>query len=120
MPDFLNLLYRRALTQRDPALLQVAFDAAVLDRYREDAAYAIIRSDSVGRVKKQGGWTLDFGIAPGDAEIHASWGAISQALPDGELEHWASHANRPAASEMFLKMQLAPGACYDDGEVRAW
>ncbi|MDP9238093.1 MAG: hypothetical protein M3P30_11990 [Chloroflexota bacterium] len=120
MSDYLKLVYRRALTQRDPSLLQVAFDVAVLERYRGDAAYSIIRTNTVGRVKKQGGWTLDFGIAPGDAAIHASWGSIAQALPDEELPHWASHANSLMVSEMFLKMQLSPGACHDDGEVRTW
>lgn len=118
--DYLKLVYSRALTQRDPALLQVAFDAMVLDRYRASAAYAIIRTDTVGRVKKQGAWTLDFGIAPGDAVIHASWGAIAQGLPGEELAHWASHASSLLLSEMYLKMQLSPGACHDDGEVRTW
>lgn len=121
MSDYLKLVYRRALTQRDPALLQVAFAAEVLDRYRANAAYSIIRTDTVGRVKKQGGWTLDFGIAPGEATIHAAWSAIAQALPDEELPYWASHAIASlSVSEMFLKMQLSPGACHDDGEVRMW
>ena len=121
MSDYLKLVYRRALTQRDPALLQVAFDATVLDRYRGNAAYSIIRTDTVGRVKKQGAWTLDFGIAPGEESIHTAWSAIAQALPDDELPHWASHASAGlAVSEMFLKMQLSPGACHDDGEVRTW
>ena len=118
--DYLRLVTRRALTQNDPALLQVAFDASVLDRYRESSAYSVIRTDTVGRVKKQGGWTLDFGIAPGEATIHAPWQTLT-ALPDVEREHWAAHAAATLElSEMFLKMQLAPSACHDDGEVRAW
>jgi len=118
--DYLRLVTRRALTQNDPALLQVAFDASVLDRYRESSAYSVIRTDTVGRVKKQGGWTLDFGIAPGEATIHAPWQTLT-ALPDAEREHWAAHAAATfELSEMFLKMQLAPSACHDDGEVRAW
>ena len=52
--------------------------------------------------------------------IHTSWRSISQSLPDDELAHWAAHAGSLAVSEMYLKMQLAPGACYDDGEVRTW
>ena len=121
MSDYLSLLARRALTQDDPALLQVSFEAAVLDRYRESSAYSVIRTDTVGRVKKQGGWSLDFGIAPGDATIHAAWQALSLALPAAEREHWAQHtAPTLDLSEMFLKMQLAPSACHDDGEVRDW
>lgn len=120
MSDYLKLGYGRAFLQRDPGLLQVAFGAAVLDRYRESRAYSIIRSDSVGRVKKEGGWSLDFGIAPGEELVHASWRAVAQNLPDEELSHWAMHARSLPVSEMYVKMQLAPGACYDDGEVRTW
>lgn len=121
MSDYLRLVYRRALTQSDPALLQLSFDAGVLDRYRESGAYSVIRTDTVGRVKKQGGWTLDFGIAPDERSIHASWQALSTVLPEDERARWASHAVETAAlSEMFLRMQLAPAACHDDGEVRAW
>ena len=111
MSDFLRLIARRALTAADPALLQVGFEAAVLDRYRESASCDVMRTDTVGRVKKQGAWSIDFGIAPGDAELHASWQALMLALPEDERAHWASHtagAFRP--SEMFLRMQLSPAA----------
>ncbi len=121
MTDYLRLVTRRALTQNDPALLQVGFDAKVLDRYRESSAYSVIRTDTVGRIKRQGAWSLDFGIAPGDAVIHVPWHALATILPDAEREHWATHtAATLELSEMFLRMRLAPAACHDDGEVRAW
>lgn len=121
MSDYLRLLTRRALTQNDPALLQVSFEAAVLDRYREGTAFSVIRTDTVGRVKKQGGWSIDFGIVPGDATIHTAWQALAMSLPDAEREHWAEHtAATLDLSQMFLKMQLTPSACHDDGEVRDW
>jgi hypothetical protein len=119
MSDYLRLVYRRALQRDDPSLIQIAFDAAVLDKYRGTEAFSIIRTDTVGRLKKQGGWTLDFGIAPGDAAVHASWEALSNNLPESERDHWADHATGDV-SEMFVKMQLAPAACHDDGEVRPW
>jgi hypothetical protein len=121
MSDYLRLIARRALASTDPALLQVGFDAAVLDRYRGAAPYEVMRTDTVGRVKKQGGWSIDFGIAGGDVAIHASWQALTLALPDDERAHWASHtAAGFEPSEMFLRMQLSPGSCFDDGELRSW
>jgi hypothetical protein len=120
MSGMLPVLLRRALAGNDPSLLQLGFDVAVLDRYREDAAYKVIRTDTVGRLSKQGGWSIDFGIAPGDAQIHASWQAFA-GMPDRERGHWATHATAVAAfSDMFLRMQLSPGSCFDDGDVRAW
>jgi len=120
MSDFLKVLYRRAMTSRDPALLQLSFDPAVLDRYRVNAAFQVIRTDTAGRVKKQGGWSLDFGIGEDDAIIHASWTALTNNLPDAEREHWAAHAASPRVSNNFLRMQLSPGGCFDDGELRSW
>ena len=121
MSDYLRLIARRALTSADPALLQVGFEPAVLDRYRESAAYDVVRTDTVGRVKKQGGWSIDFGIAPRDAAIHASWQALTLSMPEDERAHWATHtAASFEQSEMFLRMQLSPSSCFDDGELRAW
>ena len=121
MSDYVRLIARRALTSNDPALLQVGFEATVLDRYRESSAFQVMRTETVGRVKKQGGWTLDFGIAPGDAAIHASWQALTLALPDDDRAHWAScTAAQYEPSEMFLRMQLSPNSCFDDGELRPW
>jgi hypothetical protein len=120
MPDFLRVVSRRALMSRDPALLQVAFEAVVLDRYRGQAAYQLIRTNTAGRVKKQGGWSLDFGIGAGDAFVHSSWAQLIQNLPDDEREHWAAHVTALPLSENFLRMQLSPGSCFDDGEARTW
>jgi hypothetical protein len=121
MSDYLRLIARRALTSADPGLLQVGFEVAVLDRYREARAYEVMRTDTVGRVKEQGGWSIDFGIARGDGAIHASWQALTLALPPDERAHWASHtAAGFDPSEMFLRMQLSPSSCFDDGELRPW
>ena len=120
MTIYARLAVQRSLRNRDPALLQIAFEAAVLDRYRGDPRFSIIRTNSAGRLKMQGRWTLDFGIAREDTIVHASWSALTQYLPDPELEHWAEHAVAEDLSENFLRMQLAPGSCFDDGEVRTW
>jgi hypothetical protein len=121
MSDYLKVLYRRALASRDPALVQLTFDAAVLERYRGNAAVRVIRTNTAGRVKKQGGWSLDFGIGEGDATVHASWTQVANNLPDAEREHWATHAATGAGmSENFLRMQLSPGSCFDDGDLRDW
>ena len=121
MSDFLTLIARRALTSGDPSLVQLSFDAAVIDRYRGRAEFQVIRTDSAGRVRKQQGWSIDFGIAPDDRTIHSSWSALANALPEDEREHWAAHAVAGGEmSEMFLRMQLSPGSCFDDGDVRTW
>jgi hypothetical protein len=110
---------RRAFAAGDPALLQLHFVTAVLDRYREGAAFSVIRTDTVGRVRQQGGWSLDFGISPDEDAIHVGWSEL-QLLPEAEREHWAAHVTLPPSSRMFLSMRLAPGSCFDDGEVRSW
>jgi hypothetical protein len=110
---------RRALAAGDPALVQLHFDAGVLNRYREGANFSVIRTDTVGRVRQQGGWSLDFGISPEEDTIHAGWGDLLR-LPESEREHWAAHATLPPSSRMFLSMRLTPGSCFDDGEVRSW
>ncbi len=110
---------RRALVAGDPALLQLHFVTTVLDRYREGAAFSVIRTDTVGRVRQQGSWSLDFGIAPEEDAIHVAWSDL-QRLPESEREHWAAHATLPPSSRMFLSMRLAPGSCFDDGDVRSW
>jgi hypothetical protein len=121
MSDLLRLTQQRALKANDASLLQVGFDVAVLDRYRGDASCQVMRTDTVGRVRKQGGFTIDFGISAGEATVHASWQALTHALPDAERDHWAAHtAPITAYSEMFLRMQLSPSSCFDDGDLRAW
>ncbi len=120
MSDFLKVVYRKALLAADPALLQLSFDAKVLDRYRGQAGFQVIRTESAGRVRKEGGWSIDVGIADDGQTIHASWNALAYALPEAEREHWAQHAADAPMSTNFLRMQLSPGSCFDDGEVRTW
>ncbi len=121
MSDFLRVTQQRALKAADPALLQVGFDAAVLDRYRADASCQVMRTNTVGRVRKQGGFTIDFGISPGEATLHASWHGLMHALPEAERDHWSAHAAPVASySDMFLRMQLSPSSCFDDGDLRPW
>ncbi len=116
---YLLAVYRRVLAGRDPALAQISFDAAVIDKYRGAAGYTLDRTDTVGRIKREGGWALDVGIAEGERTVHASLRDLF-ALPDEEREHWAQHVVALPMSRAFLQMRLQPGACIDDGEVRAW
>jgi hypothetical protein len=119
--DVLKLVYRRALASADPSLVQLSFDASVIDRYREQGDFQVIRTNTAGRVRKPGGWSIDFGIAGQDRVVHCSWQALVNALPEREREHWAMHA--VAAGELsdnFLKMQMSPGSCFDDGDTRSW
>jgi hypothetical protein len=110
---------RRALLASDPAQLAVHFAVGVLDRYRGGKGYSIIRTDTVGRVRREGGWSLDFGIAPDEDMVHVTYAQLLT-LPDQDREHFAAHACLLPASKMFLQMRLAPGSCFDDGEVRSW
>ena len=114
----LTALYRRVLAGQH-GLTQVAFDAAVLDRYRGQSGYSLVRTDTVGRLKREGGWSLDLGIDPRAERLHACLEDLA-ALPDEERQHWAAHVALPEASRHFLQMRLHPGACIDDGEVRRW
>jgi hypothetical protein len=114
-----RVLVRRALVAENPATLQLHFESGVLARYRDALGYRLIRTDTVGRVSKEGDWSLDFGITPDEALLHASYADLSR-LPEAEREHWASFATLLPASRMFLQMRLAPAACHDDGEVRPW
>jgi hypothetical protein len=114
-----RVLLRRALGNEDPANLQLHFEVAVLDRYRKAEGYALIRTDTVGRLTKQREWSIDFGISADEGVIHASYAALI-GLPEGEREHWATHAIVLASSSKFFQMRLAPSACFDDGEIREW
>ena len=110
---------RRGFVAGDPALLQLHFGTAVLDRYRDGAAFSVIRTNTVGRVRREGSWSLDFGIAIEEDAIHIAWADL-QHLPEAEREHWAAFAMVLPSSRMFISMRLAPGSCFDDGEVRSW
>ena len=117
---FVMRLYARALASQDPAQLQVSFDASVLDKYRDAADFALLRTNTVGRIKREGAWTLDVGIAEGEDQVHASLQDLMHTLPEQEREHWARHVATPPLSQMFVQMRLTPGSCFDDGELRPW
>jgi hypothetical protein len=117
---YVLLIARRALASQDPALLQLSFDAAVLDKYRGASGFELIRTDTVGRISRQGGWKLDVGISPDEGQVHASVGDVLTALPDAEREHWARHLATLPLSRTFLQMRLSPGSCIGDGDVRPW
>jgi hypothetical protein len=115
-----GLLLLRRILAGAPQLAQVWFAAAVLDRYRADAGYKVIRTDTVGRVRGPQ-WMLDFGIAGADdSVIHASARELAERLPEAEVAHWAAHAAGPPVSGNYVAMQLTRGACIDDGDVRSW
>ena len=116
---YLMQIYRRAFLAQDPALVQVSFNVAVLDKYRDDASYSLIRSDTVGRIKREGGWAIDVGI--GDEQtIHACLQDLMHALPEADREHWAQHVTTPPVSTAFFQMRLSPGSCFDDGDIHDW
>jgi hypothetical protein len=96
------------------------FDQRVLDRYRTQSGWRVMRTNSVGRIKSAEGWSLDFGIADEGQLVHTSASELSQRLPAPERQHWAQHVITPAASRNFLTMRLAPGSCIDDGDLRDW
>ena len=104
----------------DLGAAQLWFDQRVLDRYRAQPGWRVMRTNTVGRVRSAEGWSLDFGIAEGEALIHASLGDLSQRLPAAERQHWAEHLLTPPVSRNFLTMRLAPGSCIDDGDLRDW
>lgn len=115
----LALLYGRILAG-DVGLTQVWFHAAVLDKYRAQAGVRVLRSNSAGRVRTQGGWNLDFGIADDDKLIHASAADLAQRLPAAERKHWLGYVFAPPVSGTFLVMRLGAGHCMDDGDIRDW
>ena len=110
-------LYLRVLGG-DLGIAQLWFDQRVLDRYRVLAGWRVMRTNSVGRVRSADGWQLDFGIADDDRLVHTSQVDLTQRLPASERSHWAQHLVTPAVSRTYLTMQLAPGSCIDDGDLR--
>lgn len=115
----LALVYGRVLGG-DASLAQVWFDQCVLDKYRTQTGYRVIRTNSAGRVQIRGGWTLDFGITEDSQLIHASAADLAQRLPAAERRHWTSFLVGLPVSPTFLTMRLGAGHCLDDGDVREW
>ena len=112
-------LYLRVLGG-DLGAAHVWFDQHVLDRYRAQAGWRVMRTNTVGRVKSPDGWSLDFGIGAGDELVHTSLVDLTERLPASERQHWAQHLITPAVSRAFLTMRLAPGSCIEDGDLRDW
>jgi hypothetical protein len=110
-------LYLRVLGG-DLGAAQLWFDQRVLDRYRAQPGWRVMRTNSVGRVRSPEGWSLDFGIADGDRLVHTSASDVLQRLPATERQHWAQHVVTPEVSRNFITMRLAPGSCIDDGDLR--
>ncbi len=116
-------LLERVLGSR-AGLQQIWFEALVLDKYRGAEGYQILRTDSAGRLRKARLWSVDFGIVDGEAGaptlLHLPAESLGARLPAVEREHWQAHAVAPPTSDNFLRMQLHPEACIDDGEIRRW
>ncbi|MCC7104847.1 MAG: hypothetical protein IT307_06865 [Chloroflexi bacterium] len=115
----LAMVFRKILGG-EIGLTQVWFNPGVLDRYRGQSAYRVVRTDSAGRVRAAASWTLDFGIVDGDQLIHASVADLAQRLPPPERQHWISFLVTPPVSRVFLTMRSGAGSCMDDGEIRDW
>src|SRR5690606_37209199 len=109
------------LASGDPRRLHIRFHAEVVDRYRDVPGAQLIRTRTVGRVTIPSRWSLDMGIVDGDAapasgpEVHVPIGDLIDRLPETEREHWLAHLVAQPASEVYLQMTLAAGACIDDG-----
>jgi len=118
-PGPLGLAARRIL-DGTTSLAQLWFSASVLDKYRDQATFKVVRTNTVGRVRGPQ-WMLDFGIAgPNDSLIHVSHADAAARIPAGEREHWAAHVTGLPASTNYLMMQMTRGACVDDGDLRSW
>ncbi|MBI4494942.1 MAG: hypothetical protein HY690_19385 [Chloroflexi bacterium] len=114
------VLYLRVLGG-DLGAAQLWFDQRVLDRYRAQPGFRVMRTNTAGRVRAPAGWSLDFGIAADDRLIHASAADLAQRLPPSERQHWLSYLATLPLSRNFLTMRLSGGvSCIDDGEVRGF
>ncbi|MGE0056927.1 MAG: hypothetical protein AB7P33_10975 [Dehalococcoidia bacterium] len=114
-----RILLRRALRTDDFKNVQLHFEVAVLQSYVGVPGFSVIRTNTVGRIRKQGGWSIDFGIAPDEQVIHISQADVAR-IPMEDRDHWADHAIEQPSSRMFLQMRMSPGSCFDDGDVRNW
>lgn len=114
---FLKALLKRAVVDHQ-AILPLWFEATLLEKYREHP-YQVMRTNSAGRLKLEGVFTLDFGIPKTPGVIHASLEAVSR-LPEKERSHFLDHLLVLPLSLPFLQMQFAPGSCFDDGDSRLY
>lgn len=113
-------LYQESAEEKKPSRIQVFFDARVLDTYAKSDSYRVIRSDTMGRVSKTGGWTVDFGVCPTAAPlIHATAESVFQHIPDSERSHWLDYMVTIPVSQNYIR-GLIRASCLDDGEIREW
>ncbi|MBM2826840.1 MAG: hypothetical protein HW403_904 [Dehalococcoidia bacterium] len=117
---YVEVVYKKLLESGDSNLVQLWFDATVLDKYRGVSSFSIIRTDTIGRISRERTWSLDFGIAPDETLIHLSLSDLLQRLPESEREHWAGHIVTHPVSILFLQTRVAPTSCIDDGDLRQW
>ncbi len=110
----------RAAAAGDAAALPLRFSVRVLDRCLEQSGAKILRTDTVGRLIRPARPVIDFGIVAGGAEIHIRFADLLELIPESERDRWLDHLIAPELSRTLLKMQLAPAACHDDGELREW
>ena len=75
------------------------FDQHVLDRYRGQSGWRVMRTNTVGRLRSPDGWSIDFGIAPDDHLLHTTALELSQRLPAPERQHWAQQIGRASCRE---------------------
>src|ERR1700720_2318659 len=94
-------LVARALVTGDFGALHLRFDARVVDRYRERGA-KLVRTRTVGRISMPQ-WSLDLGIAPGEAEVHVVARDLYERLPEAERAHWVEHLVPAPASVHYLQ-----------------
>lgn len=113
----LAALYVRVLGG-DFGAAQLWFDQRVLDRYRAMPGWRVMRTNTVGRVRSPEGWQLDFGIADDDQMVHISVADLAQRLPASERAHWSQHLAAQPVSRNYLTIRMAPGSCFDDGDLR--
>jgi len=113
-------LYSDILQGEKTNKVQLFFQSDILDHYRDNDNYVIIRTDTSGRISKKGGWSLDFGIS-GEADrlIHTAVESFVQRVPKPEHEHWLAHLVSLPVSANYIKGLIRPG-CLDDGPIRKW
>ena len=100
--------------------IQLFFSPDLLNKYRENDNFVIIRTDTSGRISKKGSWSLDFGISgKDDLLIHTAVESFVQRIPKTEHEHWLTHLVSLPVSANYIKGLIRPG-CLDDGAIRKW
>ncbi|GIW10380.1 MAG: hypothetical protein KatS3mg061_1437 [Dehalococcoidia bacterium] len=92
------LLDQRAIDQEE--FLPLWFATSALERYRQQEGYRLLRTNTVGRLHADAGWSLDFGFAEDDRQIH---------LPVRDLA--ARRANGPTGSTIWSPHPAVVPSC---------